>query len=223
MKTPLLLLLAIGLTGCSSTKIDVRNEAEAAKFNPTDTARIRLFTGDSIRGGFAVGHSCESFFNKANEDASKASIGWKDAHVDTPGLYPWRESDSRNFVIGIPPSKASRRINDTTQQYDEHVVPANKPIIIDLYYWNSAASCRAKPVTFTPEPGRDYEFNVEMYKISTFSAGCVIKARRLEVIDGATMELPLLPNFCVFGPTGGRTVSLQDQLEQTLKNAETSK
>ncbi|MNE07568.1 hypothetical protein D3C80_1001930 [compost metagenome] len=223
MKTPLLLLLAIGLTGCASTKIDVRNEAEAAKFNPTDTARIRLFTGEGVYGGFATGHSCESFFKKANEELSKEQLGWKDAHVHTPGLYPWRESDSRNLVVGMPPSKASRKVNDTMQQYDEHVVPANKPLIVKLYIWSSAASCAPKPASFTPEPGRDYEFQVETYKISTFSAGCAIRSRNLEVIDGTTKELPLNPNLCVFGPTGGRTLSMQDKLKQTDRDVEVSK
>ncbi|MNN56408.1 hypothetical protein D3C81_1713350 [compost metagenome] len=109
------------------------------------------------------------------------------------------------------------------QQYDEHVVPANKPLIVNLYIWSSAASCAPKPASFTPEPGRDYEFQVETYKISTFSAGCAIRSRNLEVIDGTTKELPLNPNLCVFGPTGGRTLSMQDKLKQTDRDVEVSK
>ena len=221
MKAPLLFLFTLCLAGCAYQKTDVRNEAEAARFDPSNTARIRLFTGEGTQGGYVVGSSCEAFFTPANSNVPPAQIGWKDAHVHTAGLFPWRESDTRNLVIGIPPSNATKNVNTTQQVYDEYVVPANQPLLVSLFSWSSAVSCRPTPISFTPEAGRDYEFQLEGVKISTFRGGCIIGARRLISLgSGApTVELPLLPDLCVTAPNGmTRTVNRLDQAEQIHKD-----
>lgn len=216
MKLQLILLfLSASLIGCATTKTDVRNEAEAAKYDPATTARIRLITGEGTVGGYVIGQSCETFYNKSARTLPRNQSGWIDAHVHTPGLYPWRESDTRNLVIGIPPTKASKSINDTKLQFDEYAVPAGKPLIVYLGSWSSAVSCTPKPIVFTPEPGRDYEFQLEMVKLGTFRGGCMIGARKLTALGAATVELPLMPDLCLRGAGDiYRTVTLQEQLEQ---------
>jgi hypothetical protein len=223
MKLSLLWLFVIGLAGCATTKTDIRNEPEADKYDPATTARIRLITGEGSQGGYVTGQSCETFYDPSNVGKSHAQIGWNDAHPHSAGIYPWRDSDIRNLVIGIPSSKASRGINETRLQYDEYIVPANKPLIVSLLAWSSAVSCRPKPISFIPEPGHDYEFQLEMVKLSTFRGGCVIGARQLASLGAGTptIELPLMPEICLIGADGKtRTVNRLQLLEQDHKDAQ---
>lgn len=61
------LCIVLNLVACTATtKTNVRNEAEAERFDPASMARIRLITGDQmIKGGYVSGFSCEKFFNEA--------------------------------------------------------------------------------------------------------------------------------------------------------------
>lgn len=103
------------------------------------------------------------------------------------------------------------------------MVPANKPLIAAFATGGGAYSCWPKPILFTPEPGHDYELQLEMLKISTFKSGCVIRARKLSNVGTTTVERPVLPDLCVKGVDGTfRTVGLQEQLEKIRQNAKSA-
>lgn len=189
--------LAISLTliGCATTKTDIRNEAKISQYDPATMARVRLITENTITGGYVSGQTCATFFNslrtKTHEEA-----GWQAAHVDSPGLYPFRATDTQNSVIGMPASEASKAINSSSKVFDEHVVPARKPLIAQIYMGGSQMSCIPAPVTLIPEPGKNYEMEFQIIKFSTFKAGCVLAVRELSAQANATVETPLKPQIC---------------------------
>lgn len=195
MRQLLPLALALTLIGCTTTKIDVRNEAEAARFDPATTARVRVISGDNVQGNFVSGQSCEKFFNDSVKRLPIEQSGWKDVHVDSPGLFPFRYSDKQNSVIGMPASKVSKTINNSPRLYDEYVVAANQPFIV-LLGMAGSISCSPKPMTFIPEPGQNYEVQFQFIKLSTFTSGCTIELRKLEVVGNNTTETDIQPQVC---------------------------
>lgn len=68
-------------------------------------------------------------------------------------------------------------------------------------------SCFPAPVTLVPEPGKDYEMELQPVKFSTFKAGCVIAVRQLSNQGNTTVETPLRPQVCVNTPSGWYTVN----------------
>ena len=108
---------------------------------------------------------------------------------------------------GMPASKASKAINQSPKVFDEHVIPAGKPFIAGFAMGGSQMSCFPAPVTLIPEPGKDYEMELQMVKISTFKAGCVIAVRQLSVQSNNTVETPLRPQVCAKTPSGWYTVN----------------
>jgi hypothetical protein len=202
----LLFPLAVSLTliGCATTKTDVRNEAHISRYDPTTTARVRLIT---THAGFISGQTCEMFYNESLLTKTPEEAGWQTAHVDSAGLYPFRATDRQNSVIGMPASKASKAINQSPKVFDEHVIPAGKPFIAGFAMGGSQLSCFPAPVTLIPEPGKDYEMELQMMKISTFKAGCVIAVRQLSTQADTTVETPLRPQVCAKTPSGWYTVT----------------
>lgn len=205
----LLFPLAVSLTliGCATTKTDVRNEAQINQYDPANSARVRLITGDTTHAGFLSGQTCEKFYNESLLTKTPEEAGWQKAHVDSAGLYPFRATDSQNSVIGMPASKASNAINQSPKVFDEHVIPAGKPFIAGFAMGGSQMSCFPAPVTLIPKPGEDYEMELQMLKISTFKAGCVIAVRQLSVQGNTTVETPLRPQVCARTPSGWYTVN----------------
>ncbi|MNH36593.1 hypothetical protein D3C81_1765690 [compost metagenome] len=102
----------------------------------------------------------------------------------------------------MPATKATKAINDSPRVYDEHVVPANQPLIATFSMGGTQISCWPKPVVFTPEPGQDYEMQYETVKTGTFKAGCIITVRKLAVLENATKEIPLTPQICAKSQDG---------------------
>jgi hypothetical protein len=204
----LFLPLAVSLTliGCATTKTDVRNEAQIRQYDPANTARVRLITGDTSNAGFISGQTCEAFYNESLLTKTPEEAGWQTAHVDSSGLYPFRATDSQNSVIGMPVSKASKAINQSPKVFDEHVIPAGKPFIAGFAMGGSQISCFPAPVTLVPEPGKDYEMELQVFKVSTLQAGCVIAVRQLSTQAGTTVERPLRPQVCAKTQSGWYTV-----------------
>lgn len=200
------LALSLTLIGCATTKTDVRNEALISQYDPANSARVRLITGDTTNAGFLSGQTCEALYNGALLTKTPEEAGWQKAHVDSAGLYPFRATDSQNSVIGMPASKASKAINQSPKVFDEHVIAAGKPFIAGFAMGGSQMSCFPAPVTLIPEPGKDYEMELQMVKISTFKAGCVIAVRQLSVQGTNTVETPLRPQVCAKTPSGWYTV-----------------
>lgn len=203
------LALSLTLIGCATTKTDVRNEAQISQYDPANSARIRLITGDTTNAGFLSGQTCEAFYNGSLLTKTPEEAGWQKAHIDSAGLYPFRATDSQNNVIGMPASKASKAINQSPKVFDEHVIAAGKPFIAGFAMGGSQMSCFPAPVTLIPEPGKDYEMELQMVKISTFKAGCVIAVRQLSVQGNNTVETPLRPQVCAKTPSGWYTVTPQ--------------
>lgn len=201
------LALSLTLIGCATTKTDVRNEAQISQYDPANSARIRLITGDTTNAGFLSGQTCEAFYNGSLLTKTPEEAGWQKTHVDSAGLYPFRATDSQNSVIGMPASKASKAINQSPKVFDEHVIAAGKPFIAGFAMGGSQMSCFPAPVTLVPEPGKDYEMELQMVKISTFKAGCVIAVRQLSVQGNNTVETPLRPQVCAKTPSGWYTVT----------------
>ncbi|MGY2141827.1 hypothetical protein ACW9I5_04010 [Pseudomonas azotoformans] len=195
------------LIGCATTKTDVRNEAQISQYDPANSARIRLITGDTTNAEFLSGQTCEAFYNGSLLTKTPEEAGWQKAHIDSAGLYPFRATDSQNSVIGMPASKASKAINQSPKVFDEHVIAAGKPFIAGFAMGGSQMSCFPAPVTLVPEPGKDYEMELQMVKISTFKAGCVIAVRQLSVQGNNTVETPLRPQVCAKTPSGWYTVT----------------
>ncbi|MEE4887892.1 hypothetical protein V2K64_03855 [Pseudomonas alliivorans] len=204
----LFLPLAVSLTliGCATTKTDIRNEAGISQYDPATMARVRLITEHTISGGYVSGQTCATFFNslltKKPEEA-----GWQAAHVNSSGLYPFRATDTQNSVIGMPASEASKAINNSSKVFDEHVVPAGKPLIAQIYMGGSQMSCVPAPVTLIPDPGKDYEMEFQIIKFSTFKAGCVLAVRELSAQANATVEKPLSPQICANTLFGWQTLN----------------
>lgn len=201
------LAFSLTLIGCATTKTDVRNEAQISQYDPANSARVRFITGDTANAGFLSGQTCEAFYNGSLLTKTPEEAGWQKAHVDSAGLYPFRATDSQNSVIGMPASKASKAINQSPKVFDEHVIAAGKPFIAGFAMGGSQMSCFPAPVTLIPEPGKDYEMELQMVKISTFKAGCVIAVRQLSVQSNNMVETPLRPQVCAKTPSGWYTVT----------------
>lgn len=201
------LAFSLTLIGCATTKTDVRNETQISQYDPANSARVRFITGDTTNAGFLSGQTCEAFYNGSLLSKTPEEAGWQTAHVDSAGLYPFRATDSQNSVIGMPASKASKAINQSPKVFDEHVIPAGKPFIAGFAMGGSQMSCFPAPVTLIPEPGKDYEMELQMVKISTFKAGCVIAVRQLSAQGNNTVETPLRPQICAKTPSGWYTVN----------------
>ncbi|WP_339436413.1 hypothetical protein [Pseudomonas sp. EL_65y_Pfl1_R32] len=107
----------------------------------------------------------------------------------------------------MPASKANKAINQSPKVFDEHVIQAGKPFTAGFAMGGSQMSCFPAPVTLIPEPGKDDEMELQMLKISTFKAGCVIALRQLSAQGDTTVETPLRPQVCAQMPSGWYIVS----------------
>lgn len=74
-------------------------------------------------------------------------------------------------------------------------------------------------VTLIPEPGKDYEMELQVIKISTFKAGCVIAVRQLSTQTNTTVETSLRPQVCAKTPSGWFTSTLRLCLEMPEQDA----
>jgi len=217
MKYAAPLLTILVLAGCATTKTDIRNDPEAVKYDPATSARIRIITSPNTQGYFVSGQTCEQFFNvSVRKDAESDLV--TPAHP-SGGLSGMLTNVFRNNVIGMPASIATREINSTPRFYDEHVVPAGKPLIVRLYYRDSRLICRPAPRVFTPQPGVDYEFEYLEPENGFFSQyKCTTAFRTLNTQGSTTTETPTETAMCIHSPDGYHTVDLQ-KLNDILKAA----
>lgn len=157
----LLFPLAVSLTliGCATTKTDVRNEAQISRYDPANTARVRLITGDTTHAGFISGQTCEMFYNESLLTKTPEEAGWQTAHVDSAGLYPFRATDRQNSVIGMPASKASKAINQSPKVFDEHVIPAGKPFIAGFAMGDRNSPAFPRLSRSSPSPVKTMKWN----------------------------------------------------------------
>lgn len=125
--------------------------------SPEKTAKIRVFQGALIH--LYSGHTCYSrkIDNKIRARASFAML------------------PSQNAELGMP------KTEDIPMRYDEHIIPANKPLTISMYYTIDQGStwrtCGPIGVTFTPEIGKLYDAKMIIRK------GCSARVRELVVVS----------------------------------------
>lgn len=195
MKPLVVAIVVLSLTGCGATqKANVRNEAEASRYDPSSMARIRLFAQGMIQGGYVSGKSCESFYNDtmAQEDPERA--GWKkgDAHL---GEMFRREENS---VVGMPASKSTAEINESRLYYNEHVVPANRPLIVGYVAGGpGSVYCKPFPIIFTPQPGQEYEAWYQYTRNQFNQPACTISLQKIVTVGDTTAEHRVMPLACV--------------------------
>jgi hypothetical protein len=222
MKHFALLLIATSLIGCTSTKTDVRNEAEAARYNPATTARLRIVTGEGNDGSFVSGKMCEQLFDAPRINPWVSMVTGKTTpQTSTPAQAPrevffaLRPFNHQNMIIGMPPSTTTRTIDSTRLVYDEHVVPAGQPLIVRMEHSDTAVRCNPPPRIFMPEAGQDYE---AQYRIAANK--CSIEVQLLESSNDNVQETPLLAGVCSYGPNGAyRTITPADLAKQAGQDA----
>lgn len=195
MKPLFLSMIAIGLAGCGATqKVDVRNETEASQYDPASMARIRLFAQGMVQGGYISGRSCEAYYNDSGVQSAPEKAGWKegDEHL---GEFLRKDENS---VVGMPASKSTAEINQSRLYYNEHVVPANRPLIVE-YRAGSPGSvyCKPFPIIFTPQPGQDYEVWYLNTRNQFNQSACAISLQKIMTVGGATVEQRVIPQACI--------------------------
>lgn len=214
-KTTLAACCIFALAGCGTQKINVINQAEASKFNPATSARLRLVSGEGALGGFVSGQKCETYFNETTFLFPQGRSGWVNAHIKTNSEPPLREPDTQNSVIGMPETAATTSINSSKRYYDEYVVPANQPVITGASMDGSKGTCTPTPVLFTPEPGADYEISYQFVQNGLFSTGCQTHVRKLSKTGSIATEAPVFPKFCAKNDKGRYvTVDLLEVIER---------
>ncbi|MEY9333742.1 hypothetical protein ABH911_004053 [Pseudomonas protegens] len=186
MKWFLLTAGALLLTGCSYEKTNLRNDTEAAKYDPTNSARIRIFSAPEKPASYIPGKTCEAYYNHPENGRLQGSIATR--HHDPKQRYIlWRDSDVlgmkiedyQNRVIGIPTTAHTEAVKFDRLGYDEFVIPANQPVLIDINYKTDNGHCYPPTIQFVPKAGKDYEASLEFSKQSALSSKCAINLVKL--------------------------------------------
>jgi hypothetical protein len=176
------LSVAVLTTGCTFLPQPTHNvTTETPSFDATVSARIRVLTGNGTGGAaFRPGESC--YKGALEEDDKKVVVG--------DGFWSAWKYSSRSVVIGMPQSPRPWMTVDGLQFKDlirEYVVPSGKPLAIGMSTSSSAgnyySSCTPPWVTFTPQPGQDYDIFLRSEK-----RRCWIGVQR---IDGHGLDEPV--------------------------------
>jgi hypothetical protein len=174
--------VAVLTTGCTFMPQPTHDvTTETPSYDATVSARIRVLTGNGTGGAaFRPGESCYKSVLEPDDKKIVAGDGFWSA---------WKYS-SRTVVIGMPQSPRLWMTVDGLQFKDmirEYVIPAAKPLAIGMSTSSSAgiyhSSCTPPWVSFTPQPGQDYDIFLRSEKRS-----CWIAVQR---IDGHGMDEPV--------------------------------
>ncbi|MDH0648631.1 hypothetical protein N5D48_17160 [Pseudomonas sp. GD03858] len=210
MRFYLLLVAVLATAGCGTTKTNVSNLAEAQKYDPASTARIRLITGGGESFGYVGGQSCETYYNVSRKSGIVPPPGWRVVRSHTSEeMIPFSShypSDYYNNVIGMPASAKTQRIDATHGYFDERVVPAGQNFIADLSLGTRGSSCSPAPASFTPQAGKDYEVRLDYTAHSYFGpVTCRVGVYELQSagsVASVTKDVPVAANYCVSDATG---------------------
>lgn len=195
MKKLFVALVAIGLNGCGATqKVNVRDEAEASRYDPTSMARIRFFAQGMIQAGYVSGQSCESFYNDTTAQADPERAGWKKSDPHLGEMFRRDE----NLVVGMPASKSTAEVNQSRAYYNEHIVPANRPLIVGYVAGGpGSVYCKPFPIIFTPQAGQDYEAWYQYTRNQFNQPACTISLQKIVSVGGTTAEQRVIPLACL--------------------------
>lgn len=128
---------------------------EAVAYDPGVSSRIRVLSGNGTKwAAFRPGEAC--YAPPGEVDDRKIVVG-------DGFLAGWKYS-SRSVLIGMPQSPRLWMTVDGLVFKDmirEYVVPASKPLAIGMSTGGSTGdipwNCSPPWVTFTPQPGQDYD------------------------------------------------------------------
>lgn len=204
MKLLTLTASALLLIGCTSyDKTNLRNEAEAAKYDPTTSARIRIYSAPEKYAIYVPGKTCEAYYNHPENGRLQGSIATR-AHDPKQSYILWRTADLlgmkaedyQNRVIGMPATAHTEAVKTDRLGYDEFVIPAHQPVLVDIGYKSENGYCYPPTIQFVPEAGKDYEASIEFHKQNFYSAKCSIELVTLSGAGSFQETLPVSTNIC---------------------------
>lgn len=203
MKWYLLTAGALLLNGCSYEKTNLRNDTEAAKYDPAASARIRIFSAPEKTASYIPGKTCEAYYNHPENGRLQGSIATR-YHDPKQRYILWRGSDVlgmkaedyQNRVIGMPATAHTNATKSDRLGYDEFVLPANQPVLVDISYKTDNGYCYPPTIQFVPKAGKDYEASLEFSKQNFMSSKCSIA---LVELSGAGLQQetrPVSTSYC---------------------------
>ncbi|WP_338522488.1 hypothetical protein NUH87_20655 [Pseudomonas batumici] len=139
----LICLTVVLLGGCSSAK-DV-SRAQSVVYDPTTSARIRLFGNNGLPVAIKPGQDCAS----TEEPVLAYGYTVADKLNSTLGRHT-------NQSIGMPASWRSDHPN-YGESYSEFVIPAGKPSVILMKMEAGEVFCLPSARVLVPQAGQDYE------------------------------------------------------------------
>lgn len=206
-----LTLLLAALQGCTHyDKTNIRNDVEAAKYDPASTARIRVFSSPEVTGSYQANASCEQYRPFYTKEGSPLTVSFRDRR-STKQYILWRnvdllgmvEEDYINRTIDIPASQTTEALKHDRLGYNEYVIPAGKPTVMDLgfhaVYEHGSSRCSPKPVVLVPEAGKDYEVRFATEEINWLTNGCRITVSELSGTAPLKTMQPVKTSMCVLG------------------------
>lgn len=204
MKLLILTAGALLLIGCSSyEKTNLRNDAESAKYHPTNSARIRIYSAPEKHAAYIPGKTCEAYYNHPENgrlpgniatrtyDPKQRYILWR-----TSDVLAMKAEDYQNRVIGMPATTHTEAVKTDRLGYDEFVIPANQPVLVDIAYKSDNGYCYPPTIQFVPEAGKDYEASLEFHKQNFYSSKCSIELVALSGAGAVQETRPVSTSFC---------------------------
>lgn len=204
MKLLILTAGAMLLVGCSSyEKTNLRNEAEAAKYDPTSSARIRIYSAPEKQAVYIPGKSCEAHYNHPENGRLQGSIATrtydpKQRYIlwRTVDLLGMKAEDYQNRVIGIPATTHTEAVKTDRLGYNEFVIPAHQPVLVYISYKADNGYCYPPTIQFVPEAGKDYEASLEFHKQNFYSSKCSIELVTLSGAGSLQETHPVSTSIC---------------------------
>ncbi|TKK33445.1 hypothetical protein PspCFBP13528_06990 [Pseudomonas sp. CFBP13528] len=203
MKMLILTAGALLLIGCSYDKATLRNEAEAAKYDPATSARIRIYSAPEKHARYIPGKTCEAYYNHPENgrlqgdiptrtyDPKQRYILWRNSNV-----LDMKAEDYQNRVIGIPATAHTEAVKTDRLGYDEFVIPANQPVLVEIDYKTDKGYCYPPTVQFVPQAGKDYEASIEFHKPYFYASNCSIDLVALSGTGSPQETHPVSTNIC---------------------------
>ncbi|MDF3933105.1 hypothetical protein [Pseudomonas citronellolis] len=150
--TPALLISTALLSACTTGKV---NETEKAKYDPTTTARIRVFVKPEQTAAISVGGRCEDKSAYKGFDVIPQKKLRTMSVTDLFNIGFWGHYYES---IGMTPSWHSGNLS-REEMYGEFVIPAGQQTAVNLSFGNPmhGPSCVPPTRVFVPEAGKEYE------------------------------------------------------------------
>lgn len=164
------------LVACSATAPRAPQE-----YDPTNSARIRVFGQNAIRVRLYPGKTCTPWYD---DRVIKASGTISQSMKSFFG-------SAENTSIGMPVTERIRNLKDqrfAQEFYNEYVLNASEPVVISMGFDGSTPQtwryCTPPDALFSPEPGNDYEASFIMG-----GSSCYISLSKIQKDTGATTPM----------------------------------